>query len=537
VSASNSDNGNVGGGAGAGGSSIGNGGGGGTKSSGGGGGGGSSGGGNKGNNGGGSYSYYDNKGNYVGSYNTPPSSGPQVNSDGSINIGGVGSYSQNGGGSHNGSGSGGSGGSGSGNTSGNLGGGGKGNNSNGGQGGQSYSPSLPGASSYGSKSSVSQNVVSGSSRSSAPATTAARYSAPPGSAGAAGRTSMGGSRSQPTSFSNQSTMQAAMGVPTPTGGPSQGRSRPLQQSQYQNAPTGGYGPRAGAGVPGYMQAQNIPGMDVGQLPAPGWERSPPGQTVAKNDLGNFNVTDIPKNDVTRLAAMSAPNQIVAKNNVGETPMPHPSIADTVFGRYANDSLPPGYRDRYLNNDERILAVEDVPPEPVAAAAPPPEAGPPPGYAYDENPIQYDPKKTWQGKALKMGVDAAMRFVPGFSLATSLSKHYNQGLTPGELAQRDLDGYLGMSPQQQAAYGDRADARRSAQTDRENNTNRTQIYPDWTPGVANAYLPPPPAAPPPPEETGIGSEANDSWAQRTRAGNPADPYSYGFGPGYNYFYYS
>ena len=174
---------------------------------------------------------------------------------------------------------------------------------------------------------------------------------------------------------------------------------------------------------------------------------------------------------------------------------------------------------------------------------PPSPGvtaPPPGYTFDENPVQYDPKKTWQGRVLGTTIDTLMRVAPfGMgNLANAASKQFNQGLTAGQLAQRDLDGYLGASDQQKAAYDARANARRASETYREGGGNRDAMFQPYyipprpmPPSAIGAAAPPPPVVAPPPEPT------VDPWALPTRNPNPADPYSYGYGPAYSYFNYA
>jgi len=241
-------------------------------------------------------------------------------------------------------------------------------------------------------------------------------------------------------------------------------------------------------------------------------------------------------------------------------------AEALQQQYAQYQTPPGlakidmdypeyrsYSDGY-DPSEAILGVEDVP-MPASAPPPPPSAPPvaetpqpvdrealfstppPPGLVYDKNPVQYDPKHTWQGKVLGNVVDGLMRVLPMGSgtMANMASKHFNQGLTAGDLAQRDLDGYLGADPQARAAYNQRATARRAADTARENSTNRIYLPSQYD-------APPQPVAAQPTSALAAAAPApqpptqSSGWQLPTRNQNPSDPYNYGLGPGYNFFNY-
>lgn len=397
-----------------------------------------------------------------------------------------------------------------------------------------------------------------------------RYSAPPGS---------GGFRQvvvQPASSNgtpNTVTVadSAAATIAKPAESAAQQRRDAQLAQPFAPAPSGSYGPRRSSSAPSYLQAQNMPGMYVGDMPAPTWQPTPPPaaaaqpqmvaasmqQPMSPNVEGGLGAQGIagerpvlfrpsPEHGVT-------PKQIDAFYNGPKVYFSRNPDAENPFARYANESLPPGYRDAYLN--ERILGVEDVPVDGTVPGYPAPKPGvglygelygppspgvtaPPPGYEFDENPVQYDPKKTWQGRALGTTIDTLLRVAPfGMgNLASAASKQFNQGLTPGQLAQRDLDGYLGASDQQKAAYNARANARRASDTYREGGGNRDALPPSFyspmlkpTSALAAAAPPPPVVAPPPPPEP-------DPWALPTRNPNPVDPYSYGYGPGYSYFNY-
>jgi len=289
-----------------------------------------------------------------------------------------------------------------------------------------------------------------------------------------------------------------------------------------------------------------PGNSLGVRPAYG------GALVDQDFLDNFD-NDARASMQATLSPPRAPTEISipggglpVSGSLGPPRSPPPAAPGPgrAFGESYNDSLPPGYRDAYLN--EKILSIENYPEEidipggglPVAFDNFPDTSISQGRIPLSQPPSQYDPPSTWRGKALKQAVDGFGRVLP-FGLGTGinqLSKWANQGLTPGDIAQRDLDGYLGMTDAEKAAYNARANARRQAEADRGGRGEHIPPRQSYS-GVPSASLQAPgpvgggPAAPPPYQPPAPPVEA-----ARRRLANPVDPYNYGYGQEHSYFTY-
>ena len=98
--------------------------------------------------------------------------------------------------------------------------------------------------------------------------------------------------------------------------------------------------------------------------------------------------------------------------------------------------------------------------------------------------------------------------------------------------------MGLTPEEKAAYDDRANQRRADQFNREHSHNERP---------QNAYIPQGAAPPPPPSPPGTPGTTGtpgvpppttdpNGWTLRKRLGMPDDPYNYGYGPAHSYFYY-
>jgi hypothetical protein len=153
--------------------------------------------------------------------------------------------------------------------------------------------------------------------------------------------------------------------------------------------------------------------------------------------------------------------------------------------------------------ERILDVEDVPPEYISPTTqmPPPQL----------------PEKTWPEKIL----EKAPYLGPGMK--------FMRGITSWEYDRLDEQGRADLMEKwanNKATYGKTEGLGGSH--------NEPQNPLDLYGGGNNAYIPKGTGAPPPPDDD---EEPKDTLAQRMRNPNPLDPYNYGYGPAHEYFYYA
>lgn len=162
-------------------------------------------------------------------------------------------------------------------------------------------------------------------------------------------------------------------------------------------------------------------------------------------------------------------------------------------------------------DETVLSVEDVPLE----DNPPPPAGVAPSYISPTTQMPAYPEKTRVQKFLERAP-----YVGGFLKGMSWLGH------------REWDN---MTPEQQAALQQKwaennHDYLRNGNLGGSRNEDRRPAQP------INAYIPPPAAPPPPDDPTPDPDGGNDPWGNQQFLGYAPDPYNYGYGPGFNYFYY-
>lgn len=141
---------------------------------------------------------------------------------------------------------------------------------------------------------------------------------------------------------------------------------PALPQQTPSAPNGVYGPRVGINTPVYMRASTIPGMITTGMPSGFSGVDPRYQTIAYQ-----NGMEVVKNDLGQYPSTTGESTFY-KNNLGENIIP----ANGVTVNKNNLGVTP--------TDEKILEVEDVPPERVNPFARSASAGLPPGYAAEYN---------------------------------------------------------------------------------------------------------------------------------------------------------